>query len=136
MPKKTSVKPNPGDVPDLLALQGKDPRFVYRYIRKDFQYRIPQMKARGWELCSAKDNPKLKGVYKSPEGYWESGDLIAAKMPVSVHSRLKARVEEKRKRQMGLLERELEEQGRKLGIEVDGTIETKIGEEPIEQKEE
>lgn len=136
MPQKATVKLNPGDIPDLLRIDGKDSRFVYRWLA-DRPDRLALMKARGYVLCQKSDNPKIKAASLSPDGYWRSGDLVLAKMPIAMHQRYVDQVEMKKARQMGAAEATLDKDVGKLGMTTFGGIEvTKGGLPPVEPTKE
>jgi len=99
---------------DVLDVQGKDPKYSYRWLNTHKQ-NLATKKARGWEVVN---DPKIKTFSGTPDSTHQIGDMVLARMPKEQYEKMM-----KRKRDLGESRRkstkeEFREEGKAIGVRV------------------
>jgi len=97
---------------DVLDVQGKDPKFSYRWLNTHKQ-NLATKKARGWEVVN---DSKIKTLSGTPDSTHHIGDMVLAKMPKEKYDKMM-----KEKKELGDSRRksqkeEFRDEGRRSGV--------------------
>jgi len=109
---KSQVKETADRELDVLDVQGKDPKFAYRWLNTHKQ-NLAMKKARGWEVVS---DSKIKTFSGTSDSTHHIGDMILARMPKERYEKMmraKKEIGEARRRAQ---KEEFREEGRRSRV--------------------